>query len=169
MEETKTHWKKLTNPDYLGAYSLDEGKDLILTIKEVRREMVTGADGKKEECTVAHFVQKAKPMILNVTNCKAITKAYDTPYIEEWAGVSVRIYVAKVKAFGETVEALRIKPQKQVIKLPELTPDHTKWKSVAQAIKDETATMADVKKKFEVSLTNENLLCSEYDAAQTDK
>ena len=43
----KTHWKKLHNPDYLGAYSLDPGKDKILTIKDVRNEIITGADGKK--------------------------------------------------------------------------------------------------------------------------
>lgn len=30
----KTHWKKLTNPDYLGAYSLDDpSKTIILTVK----------------------------------------------------------------------------------------------------------------------------------------
>ena len=27
-----THWKKFHNPDYLGSYSLDPGKDMILTI-----------------------------------------------------------------------------------------------------------------------------------------
>ena len=25
----KTHWKRLTNPDYLGAYALEDGKDMI--------------------------------------------------------------------------------------------------------------------------------------------
>ena len=44
-----THWKKLTNPDYLGAYSIEDGKDLILTIAYVRQEKVIGTDGKKED------------------------------------------------------------------------------------------------------------------------
>ena len=43
----QTHWKKLHNPDFLGAYSLDPGKDLIATIKTVRNEQVIGSDGKK--------------------------------------------------------------------------------------------------------------------------
>ena len=39
------HWKKLSNYDYLGAYSLDGRKeDVILTIKEIKRELVTAED-----------------------------------------------------------------------------------------------------------------------------
>ena len=45
----QTHWKKLQNPDYLGAYSLEPGKDMVLTVASVRQEKVTGADGKKED------------------------------------------------------------------------------------------------------------------------
>ena len=31
-----THWKTQFNYDYLGAYSLPDGKDIILTIREKR-------------------------------------------------------------------------------------------------------------------------------------
>lgn len=111
MPTPKTHWKRLTNPDYLGAYALNEGQDVVATIKFVRAEKVVGPDGKKEECTVAHFQEdNIKPMILNATNCKTITKLYKTPYIEEWANRKIQIFVDKVKAFGEVVEALRIRP-----------------------------------------------------------
>ena len=109
-EQTKTHWKKLQNPDYLGAYALENGKDLIATIKTVGLEMIIGADGKKEECTVIHFLEdKIKPMILNATNAKTITKLYKTPFIEEWAGRKIQLYSESVKAFGDVVEALRIR------------------------------------------------------------
>ena len=106
-----THWKKLDNPDYLGAYALEPGKDLIAVIKSVGQEEVYNpSNNKKEVCTVAHFEDRnIKPMILNVTNCKTISKIYDTPYIEQWCGKAIAIYIAKVKAFGETVEALRIR------------------------------------------------------------
>ena len=53
---SETHWKRLINPDYLGAYSLDPGKDMVLTIKSVKREMITGTGGKQEECTVCRWV-----------------------------------------------------------------------------------------------------------------
>lgn len=108
---SKTHWKKLNNPDYLGAYALEPGQELVATIKVVRKEMVTGPDGKKEECTVVHFAEKEiKPLILNATNAKTIQKLYKTPYIEDWQGRKIQLYVETVRAFGEMVEALRIRP-----------------------------------------------------------
>jgi hypothetical protein len=110
MAQTQTHWKKLYNPDYLGAYSLDPGKDMILTIKTVKNEIVKGPDGKKEECMVMSFAENVKPMIINATNAKTITKLYKTPYIEEWQGRKIQIFSDEVKAFGDIVEALRIRP-----------------------------------------------------------
>lgn len=107
-----THWKKLTNPDYLGAYAFQPGEEKTVTIASVGRELVTGAEGKQEECIVARFQEAdVKPMILNATNCKAIAKLYKTAYIEEWAGKRVTVRVQAVRAFGETVDALRVKPQ----------------------------------------------------------
>ena len=116
---SETHWKKLINPDYLGAYSLDPGKDMILTIKQVRKEMITGTDGKKEECIVCYWQEDQKPMILNVTNCKMIAKLLKTPYIERWAGHRIQIGAEVVSAFGEKVEALRIRKQlPEDVKIP---------------------------------------------------
>ena len=43
----KTHWKKLNNPDYLGAYALNPGEDMELTIKSAGEETFTGTSGKK--------------------------------------------------------------------------------------------------------------------------
>lgn len=105
----KTHWKKLTNPDYLGAYALEDGKDMIVTIKTVRPEMITGQNGQKEECVVAHFDGDVKPMILNKTNMKAIEKALKSPYIEDWSGHNIQLYADMVSAFGTTTMALRVR------------------------------------------------------------
>lgn len=109
MTDKLTHWKKLTNPNYLGVYALEDKKDIIVTIKSVKREMVTGEGGKKEECTVAYFTENVKPMILNATNSKTITKIYGTPYIEEWTNKKIQIYADMVSVKGEMVEALRIR------------------------------------------------------------
>jgi hypothetical protein len=49
-------------------------------------------------------------MILNATNNKTIAKLFKTPYIEEWSGRKIQIYIEKVKAFGEIWDALRIRP-----------------------------------------------------------
>lgn len=107
----KTHWKKMTNPDYIGVYALEEGKDLIGTIKSVTREQVKGEGGKSEECTVVYFVEKnIKPLVCNATNAKTISKIYETPYVEEWAGKKIQLFASTAKLKGETVEALRIRP-----------------------------------------------------------
>lgn len=107
----KTHWRRLVNMDYLGSYALDGESDLILTIDFVRQEQVTGNNGKKEQCIVAHFKERdVKPMILNRTNCKTITKVFGTPYLEEWANRQIAIYVDTTRLAGEVVECLRIRP-----------------------------------------------------------
>ncbi len=109
MNTEKTHWKKLTNPDYLGAYAFQPGEEKTLTIKEVKRELVYNPSGAgKEECTVAYFVEPVKPLILNVTNCKTITKVWGTPYIEDWGGLRITLKVKKISAFGEMVDAVRV-------------------------------------------------------------
>lgn len=109
----KTHWKKLQNPDYLGAYSLDDGNgkytDVIGTLASVKVENIVGADGKREDCMVARFVENMKPMIVNATNAKMLEKLFKTPYIEDWAGHKIQIGVESVKAFGDVVDALRIR------------------------------------------------------------
>ena len=33
-----TNWKKLMDKNYLGSWDVDEGKDLVLTIKGARQE-----------------------------------------------------------------------------------------------------------------------------------
>ena len=117
----QTHWKRLQNPDYLGVYAINQGEEPIVTIAKITREMITGENGKKEEETVAHFKEGVKPLILNVTNQKAISKLFGTPYIEEWVGKRIQLYVKKEKAFGEVMDVLRVKPTKQAQEKPKNT------------------------------------------------
>ena len=85
-----THWKKLTNPNYLGAYAFDQGEEKTVTIENVTEEPVTGSDGREADCMVLHFKEpNVKPMILNRTNAKTIEKITGTPYIEEWEGQKI--------------------------------------------------------------------------------
>jgi len=113
MEETKTtpvtHWKKLTNPKYVGSHDLQPRQELSVTFEKIVKEQVKNVDGKDEMCVVAYMKGAQKPLILNKTNMKIITKVLGTPYIEEWVGKSITIYSAKVKAFGEVVDAIRVK------------------------------------------------------------
>lgn len=113
-----THWKNLANYDYLGAYSLENvASEIVVTIKEVKAELVTAPGGKKEECIVAHFEEKVvdgvtiKPMVLNKTNCKIISEVLGTPFIEKWNGQKIIIYSTTTKFQRDIVPCLRIKKQ----------------------------------------------------------
>lgn len=108
-----THWKKLTNPDYIGAYAFERGEEKIATIDRVAEEPVIGPEGRKSDCIVVHFKQPdLKPLILNRTNAKTIERLTGTPYVEEWSGSSVILCVRRVSAFGEDVDAVRVKLEK---------------------------------------------------------
>ena len=118
MTTTGTHWKKNFNYNYLGAYSLTAGKDMIVTIKDTKIEMVKNQKGENEQCFTCYFNESPKPMILNKTNCKAIEKLYGTPIIEEWVGKKIQLYSAQVRAFGQETDCLRIrdfKPESQKV------------------------------------------------------
>lgn len=121
MSTEKTHWKKLQNPDFIGAYWLPEGQDVTVTIDYVVREQITGTGGKKEECTVAHL-QGVKPFILNTTNSKSIAKLYG-PFIEDWAGKQITLFATMTKMGPETVECLRIRPKVAIRSLKPITDD----------------------------------------------
>ena len=103
------HWKSTCNTKYLGAYALDDGKDMIVTIDDVKQETITGAKGEKEDCVVLYFKGDIKPMILNKTNMKAIAKVCGSPYIDDWVGKNIQLYGEMVSAFGETGLALRVR------------------------------------------------------------
>lgn len=109
--ENKTHWRKAFNSEYIGSSDLDDYKDIILTIKEVKLEQLKGTK-EKDTKNVAYFVEKIKPMILNATSCKTLRKfAGGSNYIEDWKGLRIIVYVEKgIKAFGDVTDALRIRP-----------------------------------------------------------
>ncbi len=109
MTEQLTHWKKTKNPNYLGSWALQPNEELILTIKSGGMEEITNADGKKETELVIHFTEDYKPMIVNSTNAKTISKILKTPYVEQWVGNKIQIYARRIRAFGEDVDALRIR------------------------------------------------------------
>ena len=150
ISTSKTHWKKLHNPNYLGSYSLDEGKDLILTIKTVVKEVVK-TEREDQECTVIHFVENAKPMIVNVTNAKQIERIYKTPYIEEWSGMKIQLYSAKIRAFGEDIEALRIRPSVPKVTKTPFTPSHAKWNNAKKALAEGNTTLAAILKNYSMT------------------
>jgi hypothetical protein len=154
----KTHFKKLKNTEFLGSWDLidDKGqtRNIVATIKEIKKQMVHDGKGGQSECIVLFF-NEFKPMIVNATNLKVTSKIMDSNYIEDWIGKKIEISTEKVRAFGEMHDALRI-----VKTSLDLTPSHPKWNGAKEAIKSQKVTIEQIKKQFSISTENEQLLCN---------
>jgi hypothetical protein len=118
---TKTHWKQLQDPRFIGAYALPNGNDMTVTITNVRKEEVTMMGGKKEDHTIVYLANQ-KPLILNVTNSKSIAKLYGA-YIEDWEGKDITLYASTTKMGSEIVECLRVRPSVPRKQKPPITED----------------------------------------------
>ena len=115
---TKTPWKKIvSDPDYLGEADFNEGEEKIVTIDHVKSGVkIKSAEGTSEKAVV-YFRERIKPMILNVARSKAITKVCGSKFVEDWAGVQIALYIDdNVKAFGDVVSAVRVRPRKPVVR-----------------------------------------------------
>lgn len=120
----KVHWKKVvSDPTYIGEADFEPGEEKVLTIGSINsKETIVTNEGKSTKAVV-HWVEKEKSMILNVARAKAIQKATGSPWMDDWIGKKVQLYIDnKVKAFGEIVSAVRVRPyaprvqQKQEVK-----------------------------------------------------
>jgi len=109
---TLTHIDKLRNPNYLGGWDLldENGKtvDRVVTIKEIKNEMVFQQKSQLEEQVITLFFEECKPIILNATNRKTLKKVTGTEYIEEMVGKKIQLTTKRIKAFGEFHDAIRI-------------------------------------------------------------
>lgn len=110
-----THWKKIvSDPNYIGEADFEENEEKILTIARVNvSETVVTAEGKSQKAVIHWREPGNKPMILNVARSKNIAKVAGTPDVERWPGVAVQLYIEHgIKAFGEVVSAVRVRPYK---------------------------------------------------------
>lgn len=158
METQKTHWREFHPTEYIGAYAFEPGEEKVLTIKRAKHERVKDEKGKQEDCLVVHWKEPGiKPMIVNVTNSKAISKVAGSPYIEEWTGVAVTLFTMEVSAFGETVEAVRVRQTKPKVK-PALFPGHEKWDRAVKSVADGKTTIERVKRNYDLSEADETAM-----------
>ncbi len=142
-QQNKTHYRKVFDSPYLSAADIVE--PVALTIRCVQVE-ADKTKKTKDKMNTAYFAEREirsgeplKPMILNATNSKMVAKITGSPFLEDWNGVTVEIYVDHNVRFGrETVEGLRIRPAAIRPQKRELTPDNQKmWQRALDAYKRE--------------------------------
>ena len=156
----KTHWKKVvSDPNFIGEADFAEGEEKVLTLDYVNHnETITTAEGKSQKA-VAHWKEPGnKPMILNVERSKAMEKVAGSPYFEDWQGVKFQLYIKKgIKAFGDIVNAVRVRPYKPRVKAEEPIPMCTDCSGEIKAAfgKDARAMAAYTTKNYDVPLCAE--------------
>lgn len=156
----KTHWKKLHNPDYIGAYAFQPGEVKTLTIKGAEQRPVMGSNGKAEDCMVVEFAEE-KPLVCNVTNAKAISAATGSAYIEDWVGHKIQLRTEQVKAFGSVTDAVRVIPR--AVKPKEVLDDsHPKWDKAIESLQNKQVTVQSIKKNYEIDELTETYLNEIY-------
>lgn len=108
-EKLTGDFRKYMDKSFLGSWDVPETGDLVLTVDYVARDDVQNDRGKEKKLTI-HFKERDyKPMICNTTNAKAISKAYGSTKVEDWANKKISIYKATISAFGQTQECLRVR------------------------------------------------------------
>lgn len=153
----KTHWLQNPNKNYLGHQDLPNGDDITVTIKSAQWEAVENPKiNTREEKRVIHFIEKVKPFICNETNASSIMKVTGCKFMEDTTGKQITFFVTQTKVKWQSVDCLRIRevPPK---KKDELTPDHPKW-ITAQGKKAEWATIEQIRKFYDITDSNFNLL-----------
>lgn len=137
----KTHYRKVFKSDHLGVADLEDflegGSSLIFTIKHVRQERGTKVAGKKIDANIAYFVDNIKPLVLNATNSKILSKLTGTCFVEDWQNVTIKLYInTGVKMKGEVVGGVRIDPNPVRLQKQVLTPDNQQqWNNAKTAFK----------------------------------
>lgn len=165
-----THFRKVFDSPYLSSVDLVE--PIVLTIQRVVQEL-DKTKKTKDNFNTAYFVEKfirpgekLKPMILNATNSKAVSKIVGSPFIEDWAGARITVYVERGIKFGrETVDGLRIAAaaERKVI-----TPENTRMWEAAKSAYRRDGSLDKVLSKADMSDEHVKQLIAECDPESQD-
>ncbi len=155
------NYRKVYKSDHLGVVDLEEmieqGKQLIFTIKEVKQELGVVVAGNRGDHNIAYFYEPIKPMVLNAGNAAIIRgfskgKSIDT---DNWKDIPIELYIdANVKMKGQIVGGMRIKPIQPRI-APKEKPNFTEA-NFAAALKA-NATIEQIKTKYNLTKEIEEL------------
>jgi hypothetical protein len=108
-----TDFRSLYDSNYIYAFDL-KGKDVTVTISEVRAAKVKGTDGKEQRKPILFFKEShdKRGYVSCKTSSKAIAGLYGND-IEGWIGKRITLFPTVTDAFGKSnVECIRVRPTK---------------------------------------------------------
>ena len=100
-------YRTMFDKEHLGAWDL-QGRDVTVTIEDVKAGQLVGEGGKKAKKPILKFVDKEKTMACNVTNARAIASMYGND-TTKWKGQKITIYPTITQFGGKEVECIRIR------------------------------------------------------------
>lgn len=163
---SQTHYRKVFKSDHLGSADLEDyqeqGHNLVFTIANVRQEKGAKVAGKRVDANIAYFSEPGvKPLVLNATNSKTLSKIAGSVFVENWCNIPVQLYIDKnVKFAGETVTGVRISPRPVKAQLPEIRPGTKQWDNAKAAYKRDGNFDA-VFKRATISQQNQKVIINE--------
>ncbi len=87
------------------------GGTIRVQIDRLAIEKMRARGGAQEEKPVLYFQRAKKGMVLNRTNADVIGGAFGWE-TNDWRGHTIELYVAEVEAFGEVMDAIRVRVPK---------------------------------------------------------
>ena len=105
-----TDYRTMFDKDFIGAWSLPDGKDVTVTLTKVTGGTLTGVGGRKTRKPVAYMAGTEKGFALNATNCKTIAALYGN-HVEEWVGKRVTLFKTTTTFGSEQMECVRVRPR----------------------------------------------------------
>ena len=126
---SKTHYRKVFKSDHLGCEDLEDfieqGSDLIFTIKQVRQEFGAKVAGKKIDANIAYFSESIKPLVLNATNSKTLKQLSGSSFIDDWCNLTIQLYIDEsASLMGTRVGGVRISTKIIQKKKIEIVPEN---------------------------------------------
>jgi hypothetical protein len=159
----KTHFRKVFKSDHLGCADIEDyieqGSDLVFTIKQVRQEYGTKVAGKKIDANIAYFNENIKPLVLNSTNSKALKTITGSSFVEDWANITVQLYIDEsASLMGQRVGGVRINPKIIKKKKVIITPDNINLWSRAVSSYRQNKNFDLIEKHAEISKENKQII-----------
>jgi hypothetical protein len=148
----KTHYRKVFKSDHLGVADLEEfleeGKSLSFTIREVKQEIGAVVAGRKGDYNIAYFYENIKPLVLNSTNSKTVSRFNKgSSFVEDWNDTRVDLTIDRnVRMKGAVVGGVRISPLQPKEKVK---PSFTE--AQFEKAKAAKATIEQIKKAYSIT------------------
>lgn len=109
MSERKYRNFKEFSASYIGGWTFADGEK-TWTISNVESGVVENhKTNTKEENILVYFKEYGLPLVLNATNAESIKRATGSMQFDDWIGKRITLYSAKIHAFGDVWDAVRIK------------------------------------------------------------